>query len=113
MDLLFLALLFVLMYVLLIRPQKARMRRQRDLVTSLQAGDEVLTAGGIVGTITVLGEEEVRLEVTSGVELRVLRGAISRRLGPADDEDADIVDADIVDDDGPADDGVAESDQDR
>jgi preprotein translocase subunit YajC len=78
---LFLPLLLA-MWFLVLRPQQARLRAQRDLVSSLAAGDRVVTAGGIVGTLTVVGETEVTLEAGPGVELRVLRGAISRRLDP-------------------------------
>lgn len=82
-------LLFALMWLLLIRPQQARVRKQRELVASIEVGDEVLTLGGIVGTVRVLGDEELRLEVSPGVELRLLRGAVSRRLEPGADAAAD------------------------
>ena len=82
-------LLFALMWLLLIRPQQARVRKQRELVASIEVGDEVLTLGGIVGTVRVLGDEELRLEVSPGVELRLLRGAVSRRLKPDADAAAD------------------------
>ncbi|MBW3645570.1 MAG: preprotein translocase subunit YajC [Actinobacteria bacterium] len=87
-------LLFALMWLLLIRPQQARVRKQRELVASIQVGDEVLTAGGIVGTVRVLGDQELRLEVSPGVELRLLRGAVSRRLEPEADTAADDPPAD-------------------
>ena len=79
--LLFLPLVLA-MWFLVLRPQQARLRAQRDLVASLSAGDRVVTAGGIVGTLTVVGESEVTLTTNPGVELQVLRGAISRRLEP-------------------------------
>ncbi len=90
-------LLLALMWLLLIRPQQARVRKQRELVASIQVGDEVLTLGGIIGTVRVLGDEELRLEVSPGVELRLLRGAVSRRLEP---------DADAAADEPPAADGL-------
>ena len=74
--------LVLAMWFLVLRPQQARLRAQRDLVASLAAGDRVVTAGGIVGTLSVVGESEVTLVTTPGVELQVLRGAISRRLDP-------------------------------
>ena len=83
-SLLFPALLFLAMWFLLIRPQQARARRQRELLASLAVGDEVVTAGGIVGTIRILTDEEIRLEVGPGIELRVLRGAISRVIPRAE-----------------------------
>ena len=76
-------LLFAAMYFLLIRPQQARARAQRQLVTSLSAGDRVVTAGGMIGTIRVLTDHELTVEVAPGVELKVLRVAVSRRY---DDE---------------------------
>jgi preprotein translocase subunit YajC len=82
MDLVILLALFALMYLLLFRPQQQRVKRQRELIQSLAAGDEVVTAGGLVGTIRMMDDTELRLEVGPGVEVRVLRGAISRRIEP-------------------------------
>lgn len=81
-SLLLLLLIPLAMWFLVLRPQQARLRAQRDLVATLEAGDRVVTAGGIVGTLTVVGETEVTLATTPGVELQVLRGAVSRRLDP-------------------------------
>ena len=82
MGLLILPLLFVLMYFMTIRPQQQRLRNQRALVASLQAGDEVVTIGGVIGRITVVGEQEIRLDVGNGTELRLARGAVQSRLAP-------------------------------
>lgn len=86
-QLLFPALLFVAMWFLLIRPQQARLRKQRQLMASLAVGDEVVTAGGLVGTIRVLTDDEARLEVGPNVEVRVLRAAISRTIEKAEPVD--------------------------
>ncbi|MGI9120614.1 MAG: preprotein translocase subunit YajC [Acidimicrobiales bacterium] len=80
MELIPFVLLLALMWFLLIRPQQARLRKQRELVASVQVGDEVLTAGGVIGTVRVLQDEELRLEVAPGVEMRLVRAAITRRL---------------------------------
>ena len=77
-----LPLLFLAMWFFTIRPQQQRLRNQRALVLSLQAGDEVITVGGMIGVIRVLDEREVKLDVGSGVEVRVARTAIQGRLGP-------------------------------
>jgi preprotein translocase subunit YajC len=69
-------------WFLVLRPQQARLRAQRDLVSSLEAGERVVTAGGIIGTLTVVGDTEVTLVTRPGIELQVLRGAVSRRLDP-------------------------------
>jgi preprotein translocase subunit YajC len=84
------------MWFLVLRPQQARLRAQRDLVASLAAGDRVVTAGGIVGTLSVVGDSEVTLVTTPGVELQVLRGAVSRRLDPpAEPAGSDAPDAPV------------------
>ncbi|MGH9181144.1 MAG: preprotein translocase subunit YajC, partial [Acidimicrobiales bacterium] len=68
-----------------VRPQQQRARRQRELVASLAVGDEVVTAGGIVGRIVSLDDEEARLEVSPGVVLRFVRFAVNSLVdAPAD-----------------------------
>lgn len=91
-------LLLGLMWFMLIRPQQSRLRKQRELISSIKVGDVVLTAGGMIGTVRVLTDDELRLEVSPGVELRVVRAAISRRMTA--DEPADGDDMGPVDDDG-------------
>ena len=80
-QLLFPLIFLGLMWVMLVRPQQQRVRRQRELVNSLAVGDEVVTAGGVVGRIEALGDDELRLEVAPGVTLRVLRLAVNARVG--------------------------------
>lgn len=80
MELLFPLVLLGLMWLLLVRPQKERVRRQREVVASLVVGDRVVTAGGIMGTIVDLTEREARVEVAPGTVLTVLRPAVTDRL---------------------------------
>jgi preprotein translocase subunit YajC len=75
--------LLILMYVVLVRPQQQRMRRQRELISSVGVDDEVVTAGGIIGRIVEMEDDRVFLEVADDVVIEVLRIAITRRL---DDE---------------------------
>ena len=93
-PLLALLLTFGLMWVLLILPQQRRMRQHQAVVASLRAGDEVVTAGGVYGTITSVDEDTLAVEVAPGVVLRVLRSAVSQRVGPSDDEVIDDEDDD-------------------
>lgn len=86
MDLIIFPLLMVGMYLLLVRPQQRRLRAQRTLIATIEVGDEVVTAGGVIGTIRVLTDDRVFLEVAPGVELKVLRGAISRTIDPTTSE---------------------------
>ena len=76
-----LLVLFGLMWLLLIRPQQQRMRRQRALVSTIDVGDEVVTAGGIVGRIVSAEDDRVVLEIgPDAVHLTLLRVAINRKL---------------------------------
>jgi preprotein translocase subunit YajC len=84
MQFLILPLLLLAMYVLVIRPQQQRVRAQQALVAALEEGDEVVSTAGIYGRIISLTDEIAIVEVADGVELKLARGAIARRLGPAD-----------------------------
>ena len=84
-GILFLVLLVGVMYFVTIRPQQKRVREQRDLVGSLGVGDEVVTAGGIIGTIKSMGDTELLLDAGPGTEIRVARVAITQRLTPLSD----------------------------
>lgn len=71
-------LIFVVFYFLLIRPQQKRMKDHKAMVAALRRGDKVVTAGGIVGTVTkVIDETEVQVEIAPDVKVRIQRQAIS------------------------------------
>lgn len=74
-------------YFLLIRPQQRRVRQQRELLESLRVGDEVMTAGGMFGTVRQIDPDTdtVTLEISPGTSVRMLRQAIARRLTERDD----------------------------
>ncbi len=93
-PLLALLLTFGLMWVLLILPQQRRMKQHQAVVASLRAGDEVVTAGGVYGTITSVDEDTLAVEVAPGVVLRVLRSAVSQRIAPLDGDDDELDDED-------------------
>ena len=88
-NLIFLGLLFVVFWLFLIRPQKKRMDAQRALISSLEEGDEVVTAGGIVGTIDSLEDDTMLLEVAPGTTIRVLRSAVGRKITEDEEEGED------------------------
>jgi len=110
---LILLVLFGLMWLLLIRPQQQRMRRQRALVASVDVGDEVVSAGGIVGRVVSAEGEQVVLEVgPDPVRLTLLRVAINRKLTePGDAASAQDADASgaagETTSDGPSDEGAS------
>jgi preprotein translocase subunit YajC len=69
-------LMFVLLYFLMIRPQMKRAKEQKAMIEALQKGDEVVTAGGVVGRITKLGEQYVTIEIAPNTEIVVQRSAV-------------------------------------
>lgn len=73
----FLVVIFGLFYFVMIRPQRKRMKDQQQMVSSLQKGDKVITAGGIFGTIDSVREDSVVIKVESGVMLRVAKGSVA------------------------------------
>jgi preprotein translocase subunit YajC len=73
-------LMFVLLYFLMIRPQMKRAKETKAMIEALQKGDEVVTAGGVVGRITKLGEQYVTIEIAPETEIVVQRAAVSSPL---------------------------------
>jgi preprotein translocase subunit YajC len=72
--------IFVVFYFLLIRPQQKRAKEAKLMLEALAKGDEVVTAGGVVGRITKLTDQYAALEVASGTEMMFQRSAISQLL---------------------------------
>ncbi len=80
-SLLPLILIFVVFYMLLIRPQQKKMKQHRSMVAALRRGDKVVTGGGLLGTVSkVVSDGELQVEIAEGVKVRVLRGTISEVL---------------------------------
>ncbi len=73
-----LILIFVVFYFLLIRPQQKKARVHREMLGAIRRGDRIVTGGGIIGTVTkVYDDNEVAVEITDGVKVRVQRGLIA------------------------------------
>ena len=70
------ALIFVVFYFLIIRPQSKKMQEHKQMLDSLKIGDKVITSGGIVGKITKIFESEITLLVAENTEIIVLRDYI-------------------------------------
>lgn len=79
-SLIFLGLLIAIFYFMLIRPQKKRVEQHRSLVESLTVGDEIVTIGGVHGTVKRLGDDDLELEVAPGTVLRLVKSAVARRV---------------------------------
>jgi preprotein translocase subunit YajC len=73
-------LMFVVLYIFMIRPQMKRAKEQKQMIEALQKGDEVITAGGVVGRITKIGEAYLSLEVAPDTEISVQRSAVQMLL---------------------------------
>jgi len=77
-----LILVFGIMYFLLIRPQQQKLKQHQKMIEALRRGDQVITGGGLVGKVTKVkdGENEVEVEIASGVHVRVIRSTITTVL---------------------------------
>ncbi len=89
-SLLPLALIFVVFYFLMIRPQQKRMKALQDAVGGVKKGDTVVTAGGLIGKVTKVDETEVEIELGTNVKVRAIKATLAeiRPLGggkPAND----------------------------
>ena len=73
-------LIFVVFYFLAIRPQQKRAKETRAMLSALQKGDEIVTAGGIVGRISKLGDQYAAVEIANGIEINVQRSAVAQLL---------------------------------
>jgi preprotein translocase subunit YajC len=80
MSLLPLVLMFVVLYFVMIRPQMKKQKEHRSMVEALAKGDEVATAGGLLGRVTKLGDTYLGVEIASGVEVQVQRTAVVQVL---------------------------------
>ncbi len=72
--------IFVVFYFLLIRPQQKKQKEARAMLDALEKGNEVVTAGGVLGRIVKIDEQYVTVEVAQNVQMVVQRGAISQLL---------------------------------
>jgi len=72
----FLVAIFAVMYFLMIRPRQKQQKEHEEMTRELRAGDKVIIAGGIYGTIENLGEDTVTLKIESGATMKVARGSI-------------------------------------
>ena len=80
MSMLPLVLMFVVLYFVMIRPQMKKQKEHRKMIEAVAKGDEVVTAGGVLGTISKVGENYLGLEVSKGVEVQIQRSAVVQVL---------------------------------
>jgi preprotein translocase subunit YajC len=77
--LVFLVVIFAMFYFLMIRPQRKRQKEQQAMMSALQKGDKIITAGGIYGTIENVNEDNLVIKVEGGTTLRVARNSVALR----------------------------------
>jgi len=75
--LIMIAIFFAIMYFLIIRPQSKRAKEHRTMVEALSKGDEVVTSGGLLGRITEVGENFIRVDLSDGVNVIVQRQSVA------------------------------------
>ncbi|MDP3521145.1 MAG: preprotein translocase subunit YajC [Hydrogenophaga sp.] len=75
-----LVLMFVVLYFVMIRPQMKKQKEHKSMVDALAKGDEVVTAGGMLGKVSKIGEIYVSVELASGVEVQMQRSAVATVL---------------------------------
>ena len=75
-----LVLMFVVLYFVMIRPQMKKQKEHRSMIDALAKGDEVATAGGLLGKVTKLGDSYLTLELAAGIEVQLQRSAIVQVL---------------------------------
>jgi preprotein translocase subunit YajC len=76
-PLLFLAALIAVLWFVLIRPQRARQAAHRALIANLAPGDEVVTSGGVLGRVSAIADDHVKLEIAPGTEIRLAKEAVT------------------------------------
>ena len=89
MQIMPLLFVFIIFYFLMIRPQQRRAKEHAATIGAVQKGDEVITSGGIRGTVTKVSDDEVEVEIAQGVKVRVVKSTLSHVLSknakPAND----------------------------
>jgi len=107
-NIVFIAVLVGVFYFLVIRPQQKRTRDQRNMLSALKPGDEIVTIGGIYGTVTDVSER-ITVKVLGGAELELARQAVAQVVARSSDsaEETPAVESDLAGaDDGTGDDAA-------
>ncbi|MDP3135461.1 MAG: preprotein translocase subunit YajC [Burkholderiaceae bacterium] len=80
MSMLPLVLMFVVLYFVMIRPQMKKQKEHRAMIDALAKGDEIVTAGGMLGKVTKMGDGYLSIELATGVEVQIQRSAVVQVL---------------------------------
>jgi preprotein translocase subunit YajC len=77
-----LVLVFVIFYMLLIRPQQKRMKEHQAQISAVKKGDRVITGGGLIGKVTKVGDTEVEVELAQNVRVQAVKSTLSQVVDP-------------------------------
>lgn len=95
-SLIIIVALFAVLWLLIIRPQRAKQRKQQSLLSAIEPGDEILTVGGIYGIVQELEADEdggdLVVEIAEGIHVRVARRAVAAVVKPEEEDEADEAD---------------------
>ncbi|MBP6221447.1 MULTISPECIES: preprotein translocase subunit YajC [unclassified Limnohabitans] len=80
MSMLPLLLMFAVLYFVMIRPQMKKQKEHRSMIDALAKGDEIVTAGGLLGKVSKIGDAYIGVELTAGVEVQMQRSAVVQVL---------------------------------
>jgi preprotein translocase subunit YajC len=109
-SLILIVAMFVLLWVLLIRPQRKRQQDQQRLIEAVEPGDEILTVGGIYGIVEEIDEEDdLVVEIAEGIHVRVARRAVASVVKPEEEYEEELAEAQA---DAIEEDAVKDGDQD-
>ena len=97
--LIIMVLMLGVMYVLMIRPQRQRQAQQQSMIDNAGVGDDVLTTGGIYGTITQVEGDDVVVELAPSLTVHMTRRGIAAVLPPEEEEEEGAEDEDVEDED--------------
>jgi preprotein translocase subunit YajC len=75
-------LIFVIFYVLLIRPQQRRAKEHQNAIAAVKKGDDVVTGGGLIGRVAKVSDTEVEVEIAQGVRVRAVKSTLSQVVKP-------------------------------
>ena len=100
--LIYLVILVAAFYFLIVRPQRRNAMIRRQLLNAVEVGDEIVTTGGVYGTVVSIDDDTLEVEIAPGVVVKIARGAVGARITPEseydDDEDGAYEDHEDADD---------------
>lgn len=85
----YLLILVAAFYFLIVRPQRRQQMLRRQLIATVGVGDEIITSGGVFGTVVAIHDETLDVEIAPGVVVKVARGAVAQKIGAEAPEGAD------------------------